>query len=671
LIPGADPSPPETIIVAGPPEGEATLYSVSFEWDGEDDDGFVSHYEISWESPDDWSAPVFVTDSTFAVAAGDSCCVDPLKPKPDLQDSVYQQWHTLFVRAVDDDELPEPTPACRSFNAKTIAPYTWILSGPVTGQFWSPDVKFTWIGHDDDGVVEQYRYTVSSVREYRLDGQIDQGIVSEYIAWIDTLTYRPLPGGARGPNPWTTTTTDSIELLIPEETTEGLPVIFAVRSIDNAGAEERRLDQHDGPWDGRGGNVSIFDVRTGLAGPRISLSSNVAGTKRSGEAEDVREVFAGQGLRFEWTAWPGPSQSAVAGYSYAVDDTSAWTPYSLDDREFPAPGAGEEYWLPEAGDHTFFVRAIDASGFSNVLSMSLKILESPAQCDESDRHILVVLDTDADQLKQTLNLPSAYEAAERGLVEFLFDGYRVFLYETGGQDEPDPGVLGCASSVFWFMTSDVDAGDGSVLHGYHIDPPNLLASYVRAGGNLFLCGVQPSNAMKYFDDPRSAIPIPQSYPVVFSNTLGDETWVPHWCATTLRIDRVQQTVPSTLNATGSLAEKRLRKALAQVEGYPDLDFDTLSWPQGPIERGCGLYDRGIVAMADAEILYTANDLVGPPIAIRHQVGPGLNGNVVFLGFHPYFFERPQLRELIRAVLDDFGEVPEGPLALSSPKTSAE
>jgi hypothetical protein len=651
---------PNTRISSAPPEMADASYSVNIFWFGWDDDGFVSHYEIAWETPDEWIGPIFVTDSLFTVAASDTCCVPPL-PEHGVSpsDSVYEQFHTFYVRSVDNKGVPDPYPAYRSFNAKTIAPFTEIQFGPAKSQFWSPNIKFTWVGSDDDGVVERYRYAVSSVKEFIWDHNGVDGNVAEYIAWIDTLSYRPLsPNPAdRGPSPWTTTEVDSVEFLIPEETTEGKHVIFAVRSIDNAGAEERRLDSHDGPGD-QAGNVSVFKVQNELGGPRISLTSNIAGSRRSGEAEDIREVFAGEGIRFQWSARPGESGVAVAGYSFAIDDTSQWTPFSPNDTEYPPSIDGEEqFWFPETGDHAFFVRAIDLAGFIQVLVMKLEIFGGPTFCEDADRYILVVLDTDADEYIETQVLPAAYDQTERGLVNYLFEGYDFIRYETEGEEEPDVRLLNCASSVFWFTTSDIEGGDASSLFSYHLDPPNALASYIGASGNVFLCGMQLTNNTRYFDDPESPIPVAQNYPVIFSNTLNDTTWVPHWGATVLRIDRVTESVPSTQNAPSELAAKRLRKAASQVGGFPDLDFDPLTWPNGPVERGCGLYDRGMVPLPDAQILYRVNDDAGPPIAIRKHFRPGVYGNVVVLGFHPYFFQRPQVRDLIRAVLDDFGEVP--------------
>jgi hypothetical protein len=657
---------PNTRISAAPPERADASYSVHIYWFGWDEDGFVSHYEIAWETTDQWLGPIFATDSLFTVAASDTCCVPPLPEHGATPpDSIYEQFHTFYVRAVDNKGVPDPDPAHRSFNAKTIAPYTEIDFGPVTPQEWSPNIKLKWLGKDDDGEVEQYRYAVSSVKEFIWDRGQD-GKFIDYIAWIDTLSYRPLgpQPGDRGPSPWLTTMVDSVEFLIPEETTEDKHVIFAVRAIDNAGAEERRLDRcdvHSNGDDQRDvgeGNVSVFKVKNAAAGPRISLTSNVAGSKRSGEAADVREVFAGDGIRFTWSAQPGENGVAVAGYSRAIDDTSQWTPFSPNDTEYPPSIDGvEQFWFPSIRDHAFFVRAIDFAGFIRVLVMNLEIFGGPTFCEADDRYVVVVLDTDADQYIETQVLPTSYEESERGLIDYLFDGYDYILYQTQGEEKPDLSLLNCASSVFWFTTSDIVSGDASSLFSYHVDPPNALSSYVSARGNLFLCGMQLTNNTKYFDDPESPIPVTQTYPVIFSNTLDDTTWVPHWCAAVLKIDRVAESVPSTYGASGELATKRLRKAVSQVQGFPDLDFDPLTWPNGPVERGCGLYDRGMVPLAGAQVLYRANDDAGPPIAIRKHVGGGVNGNVVVLGFHPYFFQRPQARELIRAVLDDFGEVP--------------
>jgi hypothetical protein len=130
--------------------------------------------------------------------------------------------------------------------------------------------------------------------------------------------------------------------------------------------------------------------------------------------------------------------------------------------------------------------------------------------------------------------------------------------------------------------------------------------------------------------------------------------LPHWAATTLGIDRISESIGNT---DFSALEFRMSRAKSKVSGYPDLNFDPLTWPQGPIRRGFGFYDRGITPIpgSGTEVIYTFNDS-NLPVGVRRLTAPGVNGNTVLLALHPYFVERPAFRSLVRAVLTDFGEV---------------
>ncbi len=48
-------------------------------------------------------------------------------------------------------------------------------------------------------------------------------------------------------------------------------------------------------------------------------------------------------------------------------------------------------------------------------------------------------------------------------------------------------------------------------------------------------------------------------------------------------------------------------------------------------------------------------LSGSVTAVRRLTEPGPNGNVVFAAFHPYFLQKAQFRQFLKAVLADFGE----------------
>jgi hypothetical protein len=654
--------PPNTRISAGPPEASDTSFEVNVFWFGWDDDGFVDYYEIAWETPTDWQGPIFAKDSLFIVAASETCCVDPL---PDylvpLPDSVYSQYHTFYVRSVDNLGVPDETPAVVTFNAKTIAPTTTIVD-PSPGDLrqWGTEVEFNWVGNDVDGLVVGYRYALTSREDMVRDTGIQSPTQGQLTRWLDTITYYPNFSGGYFTDSLVWRFTDRDSVLFPNVTTTTPPnfAYFGVRAIDDAGAEEQILTPDV--------NTRRFFVTRSLNGPRIFVNSNILGTWRTGGTTQTRDVFAGQGLRFRWRAIPGPSGAPVAGYSFAVDDTSRWTPYSLPSTEFPEqpPGGPEELWFPEGGPHTFYVRAIDAAGFVRVLAARLKVFLGPRFAPAESRYILIVVDSQPGGPQESLVWPLNFEEIEVGLVHYYFEGYNYVVHETSGALPPTLTLLDWATSCFWFHSAEVGGQYSSSLQKYHQVPPNPLPSYVASGGNLFICGVQPVHALRYYEATDGTVQLVQNTPVDFGTTIADTSLVDHWMAAQFGISRILETWGDT--NTGSLAPKRVRTCTSQIttgaNPYPDLPFDPLSWPSGPILRGFGYYDRGIELLDvenPAEVIYTANESQDA-IAIRRLTQPGVNGNVMYVGFHHYFVERPAFRQFIRAVLTDFGETPSVP-----------
>jgi hypothetical protein len=645
---------PNTRISAAPPEATDTGYVVNLFWFGWDDDGFVDHYEIAWETPENWIGPIFTNDSLFSVVAAESCCVSPLPEFPSgLRDSVYEQFHTFYVRSVDNNGVPDPTPAVRSFNAKTIAPYTTINFGPTDR--WGPSVEFEWTGEDQDGSVVAYERVLATQEQYSWDTGRSY-TTGGAIAWLDTLTYFPIgPGQRKDSLPWEYTEVDSVVYpgvsVIDSDSLRAL-YLFAVRAIDDAGAKEQILTSPD--------NFRQFNIDPNLAGPNLFLRSNSAGAWRLGNPLRTRAVFAGQGLRFSWRASPGLSQTPVAGFSYAVEDTSDWTPFSSNTLEWPVqvPNEPEIFWFPPEGPHRFFVRAIDLGGFVSILEARLDVFGGPKQCapEPEDDTVLVVLDTNPVTMVNSNGFwPVGYEAIEESLVAYWFDGfnYQVFLSDQGRRPL-DIGVLNCSTSTVWFCSAAVGDGDGILFDGYHKEPPNPLSSYLSAGGNLFVVGLTPVEGMRYFERPELP-PQLQQIPVLFSRTLTDTTYLPHWAATHFGIARIDTTIAGTQGEPPG-SPLRLRIAKAVVPGYPDLPFDPLTWPDGPNQRGFGYYDRSIQPIVGAaEVIYRANSVTGSSIGVRRLRDPQAGGSTVYLGFHPYFVERPAFQQLVRAVLTSFGE----------------
>lgn len=670
-------TPPNTRISAGPPEAQPTGYQVELFWFGWDDDGFVDHYEVAWESPENWIGPIFSNDSLFAVAAAESCCVPPPPENAGtaLSDSVFQQYHTFYVRAVDNEGIPDESPSFRTFNARSLAPYTEITAGPSHLGIWGTDVTFKWEGMDDDGLAVSYKYALASFFDFARDtGDTTPG-TGELLAWIDSLTYYPLPGGGYDTDSlvWRSTDEDTVRFRNVTLTTD-IPsppelnknkIVFAVRAIDNAGAEEQVLSLSSSSP----GNVVVFDVKKRVNGPCISVVSNVVGNWNCFSAREPRGVFRGRGLRFVWSARPGGSGTPVAGFGYAVDDTGAgWTPFSDNTRIYPpetVPGT-QEFWFPDRGLHTLYIRSVDRGGFINVLPINVEVFSGPAVCEENDRFVLVVLDTNATSIRGFLP-GDDYLNVENAMVAYFFDNgdaYDLQVHHAGPQTvAPEVGLLDCASSTFWFHSSDAFELDPSILLGYHTDPPNVLPSYVSSGGNLFLCGIQPLNAMRFREFNNGTIEYMDNAPFRFFQSLQDTSQVDHWIVTTFGIDQVDGTVGGQ-DAAGN-PNLYVRELTSQVRTgpnpYPDLEFDPLSWPQGPTVPGFAYYDYGLHPrlLPDStfacEPIYTIGN-TNTVVATRKLTEPGPAGNVIYCGFHPYFVHKAPFKDLVQAVLVDFGEV---------------
>ena len=58
--------------------------------------------------------------------------------------------------------------------------------------------------------------------------------------------------------------------------------------------------------------------------------------------------------------------------------------------------------------------------------------------------------------------PLGYEEIELGLMQYWFEGYDFQVHETRGRFEPKLVLLNCASSVFWFHSTDNEGGDESL-----------------------------------------------------------------------------------------------------------------------------------------------------------------------------------------------------------------
>lgn len=620
--------PPDTGITAGPPEGGDAGYRVSLAWSGTDPDGTVDRYQVSWDSPDDWRPPATETESEFTLHAADTCCVEGLPEFPEtLPDSVWGEWHTFRVRAVDDDGDVDPTPAVRSFNAKTIAPYCEILTGPGSGG------AFTWQGHDDDGSVIGYRWAVATLSDYLRD--VDDGEDPlRIIAWLDTLTWYPDFGGGYFADSlvWRFTQERSVD--------PGLPAIppsdryiFAVRAVDDAFASERVLAEDV--------NVRFFQLGGYVPGPTLQLHGGYPGARRTSLDSAIRplDLFADTGFLFHFRGRPG--DRPLASLSYSLDGGS-WTAAT--------PSLASRWITLPAGNHQFRIVAVDDIGRTRDFPLALAMHERPSSHAPEDRYVLLLLDTDPQELVDAFIWPPDYATVERALFTDLLDGYPVRVFETHGTDAPPFDTVAGASAVIWVLSATTLSR--SLLEAMPADAENPVAAYRRAGGPVLLFGLNPSEPCRRIEHWFGPGPVVVGSDPVDFIALQDDEGPPHWFAEAFGLAQVQHHVRRPDFDPGlGVARSAVTSG---ANPYPDLPFDPLSWPGGPGMAGFGYFDTGLVPVSGsgAEVLYTRDD-TGEAVAIRRVGVPG-EGSTIWMGFHPYFVERPACRAFLRAALTDFG-----------------
>jgi|GEM_PF-3652366 len=161
--------PPETYLVNIPyysPDSTDTIYAdttyiyhatVLF-WYGTDVDGRVTRY--------DWAIDDTVYSENIAGSGWHSLYMDSTLATRDiiafaapLPDTLYT--HTFYVRAVDNDEAPDPSPSHRVFNTSNIPPNTRFVSTPpdssqrfildTATDTWT-GINFEWTAIDSDKV---------------------------------------------------------------------------------------------------------------------------------------------------------------------------------------------------------------------------------------------------------------------------------------------------------------------------------------------------------------------------------------------------------------------------------------------------------------------------------------------------------------------------------------
>ncbi len=590
-------TPPDTHLTVGAGVREGAGYRVTAHWGGDDSDGYVSSYRVKLDDGPWWNTSR--TDSVFTFSQPDGA---PLA----AEDS---RVHTLQVAAVDDDGLADPAPACVVFTPRNNLPETQIVTGPsgVTG----PMVIFTWQGSDSDGFVVGFGYAL-----YEWEAPIEEWleIASEDSlgAEVTSMAFGPLDGRYR----------------------------FDVWAIDDEGGIDPTPATRE------------FICIPELVGPKLYVNSNVFATKVyrgpqwQPEHDLYEPIFEGDHLEFDWVASASEYGGEITGYRFAYDDTLDWSPWSLTARHFDI--------LPSVGQHALYVDVLDNVGMLTKGKIAFDVIET-----DLDSYILIIDDYDHNE-----GHPVWASDAQR---DAFYDTLTTEFSRPAIQWEPSypelvPPVdlLAGASSVIWYVDTDAEALQSAFFpysSGY-----SVLPSYVRVGGNLILCGFEALSQIAGESYPFAVSPDDTTRASVFiRDVLGvgavassghrankDAPWEYGYCF-----------LGAELTTTGvpEAAIYELQSMWVDTLGK----WSHLYESSHPSYAGCGLprlealtpSDGAAIEAFSAECFLNFN-FQGTTCALLSYTGSA-KGNVCYFGFPLFFMKTPEVKPVVRALLELFGE----------------
>lgn len=532
--------PPDTEITIGPASREAAGFQVHFYWKGDDSDGEVDHFEwrISNNGPDGildredtlglpWNVTL-LNDSTFVVTADlDSFPDDVADPQQDRGTYRYWQTHTLFLRAVDDRGLSDPTPAHSSFTGTTLAPRIDIdKPDPVatsTCLTTSRTLTYGWSVHDPDDPLQDpqaVRYLLIDLAELPDELQEEMNLGPDQC--LTAIRYRELDIIARLPeeywSPW-------IPFDAPEDSgrTVTFPsndahrrLLFAVQAMDRAGAVTPTFD-----W-----NVNVRHVRTSANRyPQLHVVDRYIGERFfvGSNSVQTRSIIAEQPVQFSWNADAAAYGGIVEAYRYG------WNVADPNDEEDPgwsvAWGLQWDHAPPRSfgsGNNSFVVQVRDNSGSITRATFDLRVVPMPAR--QEQRSLLLIDDWGWNLNASSLAEQDRWLAQWSSYLDGRVEGFSPKADILKVNREPlrvNFETISRYRAIIWFTN-----GRGaepllreSVFNIGSEPVYNWMSVYLRKLGNMLICGIQPMQGSM-----RSGAP---DYPIFVDP--GSEWLYRDWC----------------------------------------------------------------------------------------------------------------------------------------------
>jgi hypothetical protein len=500
-------SAPQTELTYAPLDLDTTSFRVHLYWNGYDNDGEVTRYHFAVDA--DSLAPLVNWKTTTATDTTLQFSVDPISAL---------HVHAFKIAAEDNDGRIDPTPASRTFSARTAPPISTIQRGPEAFNPIVPSTfTFGWSGTDPDGGPTGGQAPVDSF-QYML---LRVGALADS---SDSLTHDPLPRfrqadylamiraavGDGLPAAWTSP--DGITRRLDDWKWIGIrglgrrftnvrpgEYVFALRAVDGLGAREKDLI-----WVR---NLRLFTVSDGSssqpAGPLLIVSSSITPgpfDAAQGAYDFPRpplQDFEGESISFSWTASAESYGGVITGYAYELEDSTSFPP-----AELGLMGVTLAPSQLTAGSHVLFVRAFDDQGEATTMTLRILIIRPSFKDPGAPRAILFVDDSamgplgnqsgPTDQTETdwwTLGPGGTGPLFSLGVPYTEWDTTERGLGGVEGRKQPTLGDLASFSTVVW-TTDPLNGGSFQTALFKTVAGGNQseLQSYLRAGGTLILTG---------------------------------------------------------------------------------------------------------------------------------------------------------------------------------------
>jgi len=675
-------TPPETRIAFGPAENSLTYYKVLAYWYGTDQDGDVEYFEvktiknveradippdIDWDSVGVWTATTS-RESTFVLQA-DSCCQGEGE-----NSSASASWG-LFVRAVDNDGAASEEPAMVFFKASNAIPKVKIVVPaklPIQAMPVPAHPFVQWEGTDPDGDPSrlEYKYLVIPLAD-----------IKPSFPKLPPLSYEGSGGGYASPEvgmwsewvPADCTFVRDLDLSLYRGTLEILRIYVAVKDEGEAILTEKLFNSYN-----QSNNSIDIQVKAVPLGATAIIDGGSLGRRSSINVADyqsnVAGVFLGTEVSFRFWAEEDRSQGKFTeSYRFYWDSPedpgSAWN-YWTGTAPIRDPGNTPEWFVrypldgssltPALGRHVFVVELKDLNQVISHCEFALEILEGPRRAPE--KKILLVDDDRATWLEPYWGL---YEEKQDSLWMDILDGYNWEQFDTGDKYQYDLPIrqVDQSTTVIWVVDQDVDLPFTHLLKVCAL-LGNYLYSYVNVGGNLIIIGKNPVYASGYWPDGTPPYANrPQYIDWDFSPKWDSarEESLYNWNWDIFGIQRIKLASPA-----------KPYNALWPCTACSEAFGDTIKLgPQADINGIRGAFQNSFYITElrdnfDVVPLYsTAIDTSGEwvdsgtdYIAV-YVPSHGLRGGAAYIGAPEYWFDHAKIKDLIRKLLEEFGEEPMG------------